>query len=107
MPVPPEFMGYNLASAQRPKIDACVLVNRQRTVGAGMRSDQPELALPFSIGECLLLIARSDAFGLWQQPDLIEMHRFLGGWVEFAVPNSGAGAHALEFAGVEDGVVAH
>ncbi len=57
--------------------------------------------------EDLLLVARPDAFGLGQKPDLQQVHRLLFGGVELAVHDAGAGAHPLPLVRADDLAVAH
>src|SRR3546814_8011331 len=69
-------------------------------------SDLAQPPAQFLRRERLLLVARREAGALGQNPDLQQMHRILVRGVILAVPDAGAGRHALHLAGSDDRAVA-
>jgi len=84
-----------LVAIQDRGVDVRVLVDQQRTVAAILRGDQAQLAALGFRGEMGLLVARGDVLGVREQPDLQEVHGFVGRVVELAVADPAACAHAL------------
>src|SRR5437660_4175618 len=86
-----------LSGQKRGKIQAGVVMDGQGTIGTIGRGDQTELATLLRLIQGKLLVTRLQPFALRQQPDLVEMDRFLVRGVELAVAHAGPGGHALQF----------
>ena len=82
-------------------------MQRDRSFAAIGRSHQSQSAALVGLGESFLLIARRDARGAGQQPDLQKVGVAALGMVELAVPDPRARAHALNLAGQDRGDLAH
>src|ERR1700722_444382 len=74
-----------LSGQQRGQIQAGVLMDSQGASGAIGRGDQTKPALIFLLPHGQFLVTWLQPRALRQQPDLVEMDRFLVRGVEFAV----------------------
>jgi len=80
-------------------VEACVLLDGDRTVATIGRGHQSQIVVEFSDVDTLLLITRRYALRVRQDPDLQEMNRLVLGVIELAVTDAGPGTHALYLAG--------
>ncbi|MNE18243.1 hypothetical protein D3C80_1112650 [compost metagenome] len=96
-----------LGAVEQAGVDAGVLMDRQRALGAVRRDDQAQPSALVGGVEVLLLVARGDALAVRYDPDLQEVHRLLAGGVVLAVAHAGAGAHHLHVAGADHRAGAH
>src|SRR5207253_9645175 len=78
-------------------------MNLHRTWSGIFRRNEQPGAMHFVAIELLLFITRRDAVDLGHYPDLKQMNGLGFRSIEFAVRDSGAGAHPLGFAGANDG----
>ena len=74
------------------------MIEGNRAVTAIWRYGQSELPRLRSNIKVSLLVARSDTFELWLDPNLKEMHWLIRGMIELTVSDAGTGAHPLNIA---------
>src|SRR5437879_13772359 len=88
-------MVHGFAGLQDRGVQTSVLVNGDRTLVAIGRGDDAKLVQFFFCGKSFLLVTRSQAILLRQNPDLKQMHRLRGGRIELAIQNTGTSATSL------------
>lgn len=101
------FVNQRFAGVERGIVEINVLMDGHGTVTAVARSRQPEFVCLARVRKFLLFIAGINPFALRAYPDLEQVSRSVRGMIEFAVRDSAAGAHTLDFTGHNHGAVSH
>src|SRR5690606_37049263 len=100
-------MRQRFTAIEYRRVHSRVLMYVQRTVAAIGRRNRLPSAAPRSRIEMLSFVARRNAFHVRFDPDLQKMHRLIGRIAVLAVPDAGAGAHALDVAVTQRRTIAH
>jgi hypothetical protein len=102
-----QLVGGALAGGEQAGVHGGVLVDGHAAVAAVARGDQAQAAAALGVGEPLLLVARTQAALLGQDPDLQQVQRLGARRIDLAVGHAGAGGHALDLTGLDDRAGAH
>src|SRR4051794_33749628 len=84
-PATVDLVGHSFSWRQGGQVQAGVLMNGQRAIGAIGRGYQTEPATLLRLAQGKLLVTRLQPLPLRQEPDLVEMDRFRVRGVELAV----------------------
>src|SRR5262249_47459196 len=96
-----QLMRNRLAGVQCCQIDAGILIEAKRFVGAVGSSHESQQSGFLFLSEDALLVTRFDALVIRQEPNLVEMHPLGLRRVELAVADACSRAHALQFPGLD------
>src|SRR5438270_8355118 len=97
-----ELIGNCLTRVKERRMDARVLMNRNRTVAAVIGSNQTKLSASFVFTKKFLFIAGRELPKFRHNPNLQKMASFALRWIEFAMRYAGAGTHPLHVTRAND-----
>lgn len=100
-----QFPGRRFGIIKQAGEDGSVRIHTNGTVFTSVRSDQNQLATALFLIEVLLLVARSNTYELWLDPDLKKARAAIFQVVKLTMHDASTRTHALHIAGADNAAV--